>query len=48
LDPQVGLQGTWERIIIDPVAYLKNQNKRKKQIQKYRKIKIRLSKVTNT
>jgi hypothetical protein len=27
---------------------LKNQNKRKKETQKYQKIKIRLSKVTNT
>ncbi len=27
---------------------MKNQNKRKKETQKYKKIKIRLSKVTNT
>jgi hypothetical protein len=27
---------------------LKNQNKRKKETQKYKKTKIRLSKVTNT
>jgi hypothetical protein len=27
---------------------LKNQNKRKEETQKYKKIKIRLSKVTNT
>jgi hypothetical protein len=27
---------------------LKNQNKRKNETQKYKKIKIRLSKVTNT
>jgi len=34
--------------IIDPVTYLKTENKRKEKTQKYKKIKIRLSKVTNT
>jgi hypothetical protein len=34
--------------IIDPVTYLKTQNKIKEETQKYKKIKIRLSKVTNT
>jgi hypothetical protein len=34
--------------VIDPDTYLKNQNKRKKETQKYKKTKIRLSKVTNT
>ncbi len=34
--------------IVDLVTYLKNKNKRKKETQKYKKTKIRLSKVTNT